>query len=60
MSYQGQNYMFKHYRIVVWCFLHVLFCDKITSHIPIYNITMENMGHRIGSDRFDDEIIESL
>ena len=52
--------IFKHYQIVICCIANALFSDKITSHTPIYNIHHEDHGSPNQSDKFDDEIIESL
>ena len=64
MTYQGfikkKITLFKHYRIVIWCIVNALFCVEITCHTPNYNIHhVENTDHRVSSDGFDDEIIES-
>ena len=63
MTYQGQNYIFKHYCIIIWCIVNALFSDEITCHTPNYNIRqvpVDNTDHRIRSDGiFDDKITKS-
>ena len=63
-TFQGLNEdkitFFKHYCIVIWCIVNALFCAEITCHTLNCNIRhVENTDHRISSERFDDEIIES-
>ena len=63
MTYQWQNYIFKHYCIVIWCIVNALLSDEITCHTPNYNIRqvpVDNTDHRISSDGiFDDKITKS-
>ena len=59
--YQGPNYIFQalshHYLLHCKCFI---LCWNNSSYTKYYNIHhVENTDHRISSDRFDDEIIES-
>ena len=65
MTYQGQNYIFKHYCIIIWCIVNALFSDEMTFHTPNYNIRQVPVGntdHRISSTCnaiFDDKITKS-
>ena len=60
-TFQKQNHIFKHYRIVIWCIVNTLLCDEIACHTPNYSTRhVENTDHRISSDGgFDDEITKS-
>ena len=43
-TYQGQNYIFKHYRIVIWCIVNVFLCDEISCHTSNFNIHHRKYG----------------
>ena len=44
MTFQGQNYIFKHYRMVSLCIVWALFCEEITCHTQNCNIRSLNFN----------------